>query len=74
MQGSRKRGPFRLSVSEFADSKKSIPSGPHCVYVHTLSNIHDQFDVGIVVVVRSTRNLGEPNQLAIFELLLKSLD
>ena len=33
------------------------PSCPYRMYVHSLGNIHDEFDVGVVVVVRTARDL-----------------
>lgn len=33
------------------------PSRPDCMDVHSLSNIHDEVDVGIIVVVGSSRHL-----------------
>lgn len=33
------------------------PSCPHCVNVHTLGNVHDEFDIGVVVVVGTSRDL-----------------
>jgi len=36
-----------------------LPSSPDCVDVHTLGNIDDEFDVGVVVVVGTTRDLSQ---------------
>lgn len=33
------------------------PTGPHGVDVHTFSDIDDQIDVGVVVVIRASGNL-----------------
>lgn len=38
--------------------RKNLPSSPHSVDAHTLCNIDNEFDVGIVVVVGTARNLS----------------
>lgn len=41
----------KLCVGRF--SEYDLPSGPHGVNVHTLGDVNNQLDVGVVVVVRS---------------------
>jgi hypothetical protein len=40
------------------------PTSPDGMDVHSLSNIDDQLDVGVVVVIRATGDLQESNCLA----------
>ena len=41
----------------FIVSSKNLPSCPDCVNVHALSNVNDELDVGVVVVVGATGDL-----------------
>jgi hypothetical protein len=38
-----------------------LPSCPHGVNIHSLCNIDDQLDVGIIVVIRAPGNLLNPH-------------
>ena len=46
-----------------------LPSGPDGMHVHSLSNVDDKFYVGVIVVIRSARNL-ETYQFLITEPIL----
>lgn len=39
------------------DTEGYAPSCPYRMYVHPLSNVHNQLHVGIVVIVRASRDL-----------------
>lgn len=36
---------------------ESLPSRPHGVYIHPLSNVNNQFHVGIIIIICAPRNL-----------------
>ena len=46
------------------------PASPYCVYIHSFSDIDDELDVGIIVVVRATRNLESVSFTLCFESVL----
>lgn len=51
--------PLHRQYSLIKASRANSPSCPHCMNVHTLGNVDDEFHIGVVVVVRAPRNLSK---------------
>ena len=49
--------PFDLLARNVFIIRRGLPSSPDSVDIHPFSDIHDQLDIGIIVVVGSSRNL-----------------
>ena len=72
--------PLGLSILRdlgMADSRDHSPSCPDRVYVHSLSNINNQLNIGIVVIISSSWNLytseSVPNAKGYYPHCLKHL-